>query len=87
MTAIKFTNFLSSNHFPLFYKEASMYGTIDLDICPENMTIFTREKQPQVNASQTPSQSQFGEASYLRLPNVILPEWSSTAGTFPVANL
>jgi hypothetical protein len=67
-----------------------MYGTIwelDLDVCQENMTIFTREKHPQVSAIQTPSQSDFGEASYLHLPNVILSEWGPTARTFPVAKL
>jgi len=68
-----------------------MYGTIWeldlLDVCQNSMTIFTREKHPQVNAIQTPSQSHFGEASYLHLPNIILSEWSSTARTFPMANL
>ena len=67
-----------------------MYGTIwelDLDVCQENMTVFTRDKHPRVNAIQTPSQSHFGEASYLHLHNIILSKWSSTARTFPMANL
>jgi hypothetical protein len=51
------------------------------------MIIFTREKHPQVSVIQTPNQSNFGEASYLDLPNVILSKWGSTTRTFPVANL